>query len=213
MFNCLWSRPIFILNFETIHICSHSNIRIGKTKIARFGSTFASKLKNQSRSIIRIFSYLWRKTVFKYLDISPWKNNPKKAISAIKWRLKLMLYLSTLSITGWWMGAVVNSEMHFKQFASRVSKFLKSDVKCTIQNICMEWKPFRKPSIGDGSQIIPGRDFHGTVVSENGLKFLEGEQVIGVRKSLLKRNFVHSRIVKKIKTFNLFFSNIYTGRL
>jgi len=39
----------------------------------------------------------------------------------------------------------------------------------------------REPSIGDGSQIIPGRDFHGTVVSENGLKFLEGEQVIGVR--------------------------------
>lgn len=50
----------------------------------------------------------------------------------------------------------------------------------------MKWKPFRKPSIGDGSQIIPGRDFHGTVVSENGLKFLEGEQVIGVRKRLFK---------------------------
>lgn len=95
-------------------------------------------------------------------------------------------------------------ESGFKMF-----KIQKSYVQWTIQNY-LEWKPFRKPSIGDGSQIIPGRDFHGTVVSENGLKFLEGEQVIGVRKSLLKRNFVHSRIVKKIKTsYLIYFFRIF----
>ena len=72
----------------------------------------------------------------------------------------------------------------------------------------MKWKPFRKPSIGDGSQIIPGRDFHGTVVSENGLKFLEGEQVIGVRKRLFKTILItENRERKRRHVFCLFFSN------
>ena len=46
------------------------------------------------------------------------------------------------------------------------------------------YQSLTEPTVGDGSHIIPGRDFHATVVSDNGLQFLEGEEVVGLRKSL-----------------------------